>query len=228
MNRSIKFLVLALCLTSFSGTTQAGTIIKLGFSTDSLPDIEMSDGVLRTKDDLFGATSGDQNTEVTFQDELNGVIAIEGDRASFSLSDVQVDTNVTGTGIFAAQSTSGGKFELWGPSNDLLLSGTLGAGQLSGPVGGSATGSLWTAEFGTFTGGTLKPILEGANLVRSSFAISLTDINDGEGMIVDNGVLAAFTADATANIAARTPEPTSLGIAALGLLAVPIALRKRR
>ena len=68
MNRLRITLAVASCIAIAAPATDAATIIKLGFSTDSLPDIEILDNELSTFDDDFGATIGDQNTEVTFLD----------------------------------------------------------------------------------------------------------------------------------------------------------------
>lgn len=233
MNRFTTTLILASGIALMPSLTHAGTIMKLGFSTDSKPDIAMIEGVLQTADDDFGATFGDQNTEVTFLGVLSGVLAsaIEGDRASFSLSDVQVSDDLpTVIGTTLLQPTMGGDFILYDPSNNVLLSGTLGNGTLSGPIGGTATGGFLTTEFGSFTGGSLLATLETQNLSQSSVSISLTDVNDGLGLSLDtDGRLMDFTADATANIGARQeqiPEPAGWVLLLVGLVSCGATRRR--
>ena len=230
MNRLRITLAVASCIAIAAPATDAATIIKLGFSTDSLPDIEMLDNELSTFDDDFGATIGDQNTEVTFLDVLSGAISIEGDRASFTLSGVNLtDAPPAIIGSTLVQGTTGGNFVLYDPQNEILLSGTLGSGTLSGPFGGTATGGFLTTEFGSFTGGSLLSILDNAGQTNSSVSISLTNVNDGRGLsVTSDDKLAPFTADATANIGAlAVPEPSSGLLAAITALATLIGIRYR-
>lgn len=231
MNRFSMTLTAMALLAMFPATSQAGTIIKLGFSNDSLPDLELIDGEISTFDDGFGATDGDQNTEVTFLGPLAGTYFIEADRASFTLDNVIVSGSPTVIGSTLLQPTLGGQFSLWGPSNELLLSGTLGDGTLSGPLGGTATGGFLTTQFGTFTGGALLSILKGVDLVQSSLSFSLTDVNDGGGLAVGTGpegeMLMPFSADATANIGGQVPEPTGLLLCGLAVGGLSLSRRRR-
>ena len=148
MNRTLSSLVITSVLLVFTVSTNAGTIIKLGFSTDSLPDIELIDGALSTADDGIGATNGDQNTEVTFLGSLVSQPAIEGDNASFTLDGVSLVDMPTIFGTTILHATEGGTFSLYDQNDSLLLAGTLGIGTLSGPIGGTATGGFLTTEFG--------------------------------------------------------------------------------
>ena len=70
----------------------------------------------------------------------------------------------------------------------------------------------------------LLPLLDQESLIRSSFSISLTNVNDGLGLsIADHGGLEGFSADATANIEAQpsqVPEPQSLRLLLCGALAL--------
>jgi hypothetical protein len=221
MNRLTSAVLLSALLVS---PARAGTIIKLGFGTDSLPDMELSDVALSTFDDGAGATTGDQDTQVAFLGVLTGATPIEGDRASFSLNHVTLSGEVIVIGGTALQLTTGGEFELYDPSNVLLLSGSLGAGTLSGPIANSATGAFLTAEFGSFTGGSLLPALHEAGNVRSTFSIALTNVNNGAGLGVneDTNRLLPFAADATASIGGQVPEPHGMLYAAMsGLVLLP-------
>ena len=146
-----KILLTELIL-SIGSHVYAGTIIKLGFSTDPIADIELVGQELSTVDDGVGATHGDQNTEVTFLGVLGAQPAITGDNASFSLTSVALNGAPTVIGNTIIQTTNGGDFALYDQNNALLLSGTLGDGILSGPIGGTATGGFLTTEFGVFSG----------------------------------------------------------------------------
>jgi hypothetical protein len=228
MNRiTTAVLLVTLCVS----TSRASTIIKLGFGADSLPDVELTGGILSTFDDGAGATSGDQNTQVAFLGPLSSATPIEGDRGSFSLNNIVLSGEPLLVGGTVLQLTTGGDFELYDPSNILLLSGTLGNGTLSGPIANSATGAFLTAEFGAFTGGSLMPTLDSANLVRSTFSIALTNVNSGIGLGVDldtNTVL-PFTADSTASVGGQTPEPAAVALALLGgLMLLPVSRLGRR
>ncbi|MCA9148354.1 MAG: PEP-CTERM sorting domain-containing protein [Planctomycetales bacterium] len=229
MNQKYFFATLCALLICSANFVSAGTIIKLGFSADSRDDFEFTDGVLSTFDDEFAATLGEQNTEVTFLGVLDTLTPIERDRASFTLNGVTAVGSPTVIGVTLLQPTAGGEFKLYGPSNDLLLAGTLGEGTLSGPIGGPATGGFLTTRFGVFTGGSLMTTLDGADLSQASFSISLIDVNQGDGLSLGTqGELLPFTADATAIIGGQvqTPEPGSLVLLGLGLLGL-CGLRRR-
>ena len=68
-------------------------------------------------------------------------------------------------------------------------------------------------------------------LLKSTLAISLTDVNNGGGFMLNaNDGLEDFIADATANIGAEPiiiPEPSGITLGGLGILAL-LALRRRR
>lgn len=219
MNRKHMMTFFVLTLTA-SLPAQAGTIIKLGFSTDSLPDIELIGNTISTVDDGVGATSGDQNTELTYLGILGGGAPIEGATASFTLDNVQLAGQPTTFSTTLLQATTGGDFALYDQNNVLLLAGTLGEGTLSGPMGGTATGGFLTTEFGDFTSGALLPALELQSNLRSTFSVSLTDVNNGAGFDkTGGGDLAPFEADGTANIGAQiVPEPAALLMLIPGLL----------
>ncbi len=218
MNRTSLMTFLMLVLVT-SLPAQAGTIIKLGFSSDSLPDIELVGSTISTVDDGVGATTGDQNTELTYLGVLSGEPSIEGANASFTLDNVELSGLPTTFGTTILQATAGGDFSLYDQNNGLLLEGTLGSGTLSGPLGGTATGGFLTTEFGQFTGGSLLPTLQQESRLLSSFSVSLTDVNNGAGFgTTGNGQLEEFQADGTANIGAAVPEPASSVLIGIALL----------
>jgi hypothetical protein len=216
---------LASCVATLDA--HASTIIKATLGIDASPDIELVDGVLSTFVDAVGATTGDQNTEVTFLETLSSQSPIMGDHSSFSMDDVLIVDTATVFGNTVLQKTSGGNFRLYDPNNVLLLSGTLGNGVLSGPIGGTSTGGFLTTEFGMFTGGSLLSSL--SELPWSTLSISLTDVNSGSGMALkDDGTLANFSADGTAVIGASVPEPASIVILSVGTLGFFIRRHRRK
>ncbi len=209
-------------------SASASTIIKLNLGSDSLPDIELVDAVLSTASDQLGATTGDQNTEVSYLGVLSAIMPTPGPHYSITLSDVAISgkPSVLGGGLFAVQETDGGTFSLYDPSNQLLLSGTLGPGTLTGPIGGTATASVLTTQFGAFTDGALLPDLVAGGLSGSTVSFALTNVNSGQGLsLTESGDLADFRADAIATIGASVPEPAS-GL--LLLLAFGLIGRRRR
>lgn len=210
-------------------TAYCGTIIKLGFSTDPLPDFTLSLGVLSTSDDLDSGSTGDQATEVAYSDALFGEADIVGASASITLDNIQLVDSPFVFGNTILHATQGGDFQLYDEANSLLLAGSLGDGTLSGALGSTATGGFLTTEFGEFTDGSLLPTLQDSVLLRSSFSISLTNVNGGNGFSTDeSGDLVDFEADATANIGAQfVPEPSSTALILMGLLATPAWRRPR-
>ena len=224
MKSTVKKIVLVVSLIFFtSGIASANTIIKIDFG-DSVPDIEYGGGILSSINDGNAGTAGDQNTNVLFEGVLGGVADIVGEAASFTVDNVTAAGAASVVAGLAIQSTTGGTFELYDNANALLLSATITTGSISGPVGGSATGSFVTLSFGTFTGGTLLPLI--GDLTSAAIAISLTDVNGGAGLSVTGVTLDDFSADATANISA-VPEPATMGLLFSGLLGGAV-LRRRK
>lgn len=210
----------------------AGTVIKLDLGNDGASDVQLVDSTLETIDDQVGATTGEQNTAVVFLDAL----AAEKNIAlgSFTLSSVSLSgAPFVVNNSVVMQPTTGGVFEIYDQNNELILSGTLTGGTISGPLGANsaATGGFLTTTLGTFTGGSLKSLLAPNS---ASLAFSLTDVNDGAGFSVvgsgDSARLAPFTAAATANLGARelVPEPSSTVLMALGLCGIAGQFRRRR
>jgi hypothetical protein len=223
----------------------AGTIIKLSLGGDPAPDIEFTGGVggfLSTADDSI-PSAGDQNTAIEYVDFLEAVATdIDTSTASFTLKDLEATepaTILAGTVVF--QNFVGGTLELYDPGTVLLLSGTLATSALSGTLGPPGTGGLFTTNFATVTDGTLAPYIDVDSMTLS---VALADINGGAGLSVvflpppvppvpniEFGVLNAFTADASLNIAANfsgIPEPASLALSLLGAAMSLVAGRRGR
>lgn len=216
-----RTLLLVLCLTT---TLHADTILKFNLGTAG-EDFRLADGLLTTINDGNVLSIGEQDTNVNFTGILSGMTDIPTEAASFTLSGVQIvdDATVIG-GAVVVQSTTGGTLDLWDDSNNLLLSGSLNNGSISGALGPAATGSFFNLDFATVTGGWLAPLLDPESL---SFAISFTDVNHGSGFSVSDTQLAPFEAAGTANISAIVPEPSTTVPALLGLMGIMLVRRRR-
>lgn len=225
-------LVAAGLVFSSSRTADAGTIIKLTLGGVG-PDLEYSGGVLSTIDDSTPATTGEQNTAVDFTDFLSGMTDITLPDASYTLNGIAAAGPASVLfGSIVVQPFVGGDFQLYDDSNGLLLDVDLGSTALTGPLGPSATGSVFSVTNGTIVGGSLQPLIIDSSI---SFSVSMTNINGGAGLSITplvppeagTGTLNAFVADATKVIAGdRIPEPASAALVAFGLLIAP-ALRRR-
>jgi hypothetical protein len=208
--------------------TQAETILKLNLGADSTADIEFDGTDLSTISDGIGATTGDQNTTVDFLGFLGVVVPNPMSDASFTLSDVAVSGPATVLGgSIVSQSFLGGDFFLYDDLNALLLSGTLDESELFGPLGGSATGALFTTTLGSVSGGSLAGLID---LNSISLSISMTAINGSTGFSVTGDALDSFSTDVTLNIAAQPreiPEPAAATLGLVGGLLLSFAFRRR-
>jgi hypothetical protein len=222
------FIIATVCLAVMSSNLLASTtILKFGFGADASPDIEAIGGILSTVDDGDAATPGDQNTGVDFLGPFLGMPSIPVANASITFDGIVLTNAIQNIGSLILQPTSGGTFKVWDDSNSLLLSGTFGDGLMTGSLGGTATASLISLEFGTFDGGSLQNQLDPTS---AAVSLSFTGINGGAGLSVSQMPLTLnnFSADATGLIAASVPEPASLSGIAVGLLGlIGFARRKR-
>ena len=238
MVRCRRSFLLCVCVTLCAATfliasdTLAATIIKLGLGGDAAADIEFDGTTLSTVDQLDGATSGEQNTNVEFQGFLDGMAdIIAPPPASFTLSGLMTAGPATGfptiNPVLVIQDFTGGTFDLYNAANVLLLSGTLNNSTLAGPIGPPATGALFTTSFAQVTGGTLASLIAANSL---SLSMSLTDINNGAGFSLGAAapLLNPFTADVTLNIAGDViPEPASAVLVLLAGVSAVLSLRRR-
>jgi hypothetical protein len=208
------------------------TIIKLSLG-ETGPDLAMnSSGLLGTVSDGDASTTGDQNTAVEYTAFLDSLFAdINTDIASFSLAGLQTTGTPTTIGSsVVVQDFFGGTFNLYDPSNILLLSGNLQDSTLTGVIGNTGTGSIFTTKVGTFTSGTLLPQVEKESL---NLSIALSNVNNGNGFVVSGqpSALQAFTSDAAVNITGAAgvgvPEPTSIVITLLGAMGFGFIGRRR-
>jgi hypothetical protein len=211
---------------------QASTILKLSLGGDAGADIEFDGTTLSTADDGDAATTGDQNTDAEFLTFLDGVAADILDVASFTLDGLTADgAPVIINGVVVGQGFNDGALSLYDAANSLLLSATLEGSVLTAMIGGTATGSLFTASFATVTGGSLAPLIDPGTLTLS---ISMVDINGGAGVGVAGigavPVLEPFSADATLLIDAEEQEVTepASALLLLGAALASVAARRRR
>ncbi len=210
--------------------SQAGTIIKLSLGNTG-PDVEYVGGVFSTVDDGIVGTPGDQNTSVDFLDFLSWIPDITLPTASYTLDGVTaVGPASILFGVVVVQGFTGGDFQLYDDTNALLLDVNLTSSALTGPLGVSATGSVFSVTNGTVVGGSLAPYVLATTI---SMSIAMTGISGG-GLSVtplgpDTGTLNPFVADASKVIAADAPEPTSFMLFALGTVGmIWLAIRRRR
>lgn len=220
---------LALFVTVVS-TAGASTIVKLSLGNDNAADIAYNGSSLSTVVDADPLTPGDQNTAVEFLGALSSLPAIPAANASFTLTGVTAVGPATVLPLpnIVIQSFTGGNFSLYDNTNTLILSGTLGDSVLSGPVGASATGALFTTTLGSASG----PLASLIDVNTLNLSINMTDVNGGTGFTVTTGAgvsLDPFNTDASVSLSAdpkNVPEPATVTLVLLGGVAL-IGLRRR-
>jgi hypothetical protein len=123
----------------------------------------------------------------------------------------------------------GGTFSLYDSSDSLLLSGNLQESTLTGVIGGTGTGSIFSTKVGAFTSGSLLPYVASDSL---NISMALSNVNGGSGFVVSGApaALQPFNTDASVNISAEPgliPEPASILMALLGVLGFGFIRRRR-
>jgi hypothetical protein len=220
---------LAFCAMLGWSAANGATILKLSLASTG-GDLAMDgSGVLGTASDGEAATTGDQNTAIEYTGFLDSLFAdVATNTASFSIAGLQKTgpLSIFG-GSVITQDFMGGTFSLYSPANGLLLSGNLQNSTLTGALGGTANGSLFTTNASNFTGGSLLPYVQ-TNTLNVSMA--LTNVNDGTGFTVAGTpfALQPFTADTFVNITAEpVPEPASVVVALVGAAGFGLVSRRR-
>ena len=227
MRQPFAFLAAACLLTNsfLAADASAETVIKFNLAgVNTGPDVAYSGGLLTTVDDGSVGTSGQQSTDVGYQGFLSDIPSIPSG-ASLTLSGVTASGSASGNVGFISQMTTGGMFSLFDNTNTLLLSGNLGNGVITGSTSSDSGGFFSTSPV-LYTGGSLLPRIEPNS---GAISLSLLDVRTGGavGMVVNgSGVLQNFTATANGQLgASAVPEPSVIGMAAIGALLV---LRQRR
>lgn len=232
LNLRVVLASFAMCALLGSSAVNGQTILKLNLGNTG-PDLAMNgSGVLGTVSDGDASTTGDQNTAVEYTAYLDGLYAdITTSTASFSLAGLQTTgvPNVV-AGAVVVQDFFGGTFNLYDTANVLLLSGNLQDSTLTGVIGNTGTGSIFTTKVGTFTAGSLINDVEANSL---NLSIALTNVNNGNGFVVSGqpAALQPFTTDASVNITGAqgvgVPEPASIAMTLLGALGFGFLGRRR-
>lgn len=229
LNIKNLFLFSVLSLVSVA-SANAVTIIQvhLGGLGNGFQEIQYVGSGLSTINDGDAATTGNQDTDVVFDNLLSGITDIASG-ASFTLSGIVASGAPTTTGPVISQSTTGGTFSLYDAANTLLLSGTLGDGFMSGSETGSV-GSLFTTTFGNFNGGTLLPLIPSLNTLYLSLILSNVQTAGAPGMDISASIIQNFSANGQVSIDAElaaTPEPFTLGLLLTGTLVGSLVSRRK-
>ena len=230
LNLRTVLISFSFCALLGSSAANGETVLKLSLGNTG-PDLAMdAGGVLGTTSDGNAGTTGDQNTAIDYTGFLDPLF-VDG-TGSFSVAGLQRTGNpsIIG-GALIVQDFFGGTFSLYDPANSLLLSGNLQDSTLTGVIGGTGTGSIFTTKVGTFTSGSLLPAVFPISL---NVSMALTNVNNGLGFVVSGSpfTLQAFTTDASVNISADpgelfAPEPASIAIALLGAVGFSFIRRRR-
>jgi hypothetical protein len=227
-------LVVSAASATFAATNQILTLNLAGSGPNGQIGMNGS-GVLSTRDDGVAATTGDQNTTISYINALAGVLPNLGSpTASFTISDLEVNGPPTPFGSALFQNYKNGSFALYGPSptNELLLSGNLSnSSTLLAVLAGGADpsdGTMFTSYFGTVTGGSLQNYIAGNSVALQMYISNAQTPGVGAGFHLDGGSLASFSAKSTVSILATTvPEPETLVLFCMAA-ASAIAVRRRQ
>jgi hypothetical protein len=231
MSLSLRIALTSLAVYAVLGSSAANgqTVLKLSLgNTDS--DLAMDgSGVLGTVSDGNAGTLGDQNTAIEYTGFLDSLFA-DG-TGSFSVAGLQRTgpPSIIGATVIV-QNFVGGSFDLYDPANSLLLHGDLTESTLTGVIGSTGTGSIFTTKVGNFTNGSLLPAFVPNSL---GLSMALTNVNGGNGFLVSGSpfTLQSFTTDASVSISGEgglgIPEPASIAIVLLGAVGFTLVGRRR-
>lgn len=214
-----------------SASASATAIMKFSLGNQG-PDVAYTEGVFSTVDDGDASTTGDQNSSIRFV----GILSFMDDilsGASFSLADVMASGSTMINSGVVSQSTMGGTFEVYDDVNVLLLSGSLGAGMLSGGLE-SSTGSYFNTTFATFNGGTLMSYIAPT---PGALSVALSGILSDSGIVgmapivgcEQDCQLRNFNASADQLIDGQpVPEPGALLLLTTGIAGAIMRRRKSK
>jgi hypothetical protein len=202
----------------------ANTIIKLNLG-DVTPDLQMDiAGVLRTADDGNNGTTGDQDTNIEFTDFLDPLPDVITPIASVSLRNLlrTGPADLLSNPGLVTQAFAGGSFELYDPSNTLLLSGAISTSSLVGTLSPPGAGGVFTTGVVLVTGGVLADSIVPNSL---SLSMNLTNVNGGNGFSLTRDLLlnpfitdTSISITGTASPPGNFPEPGSLVLAAVAVI----------
>ncbi len=135
-----------ICLLLGLGTaSRADTIIKLDLGAlDPILDFTTG-GELRTVNDGIAATTGDQNTNITFGGFLSSIPNITNSTASFTLGGFTAFAPTLQLGSLAIQNFGAGFLDLYDSANNLLWRAPLGPSTLTGEICPPGTAALFTS-----------------------------------------------------------------------------------
>jgi hypothetical protein len=206
---------------------RAGTLMTL-HPVGSSANFDFSGGELSTLDDGSTSTSGKQNAVIEYPSEASTFVSAFAAQpeASFTFGDIEATSqSTTFSGSLILQNFSAGQFSVYDEGNALLLSGNLTMSAITGSIGAGDAEGLFLA-FGEITGGSMAEGLDRDSLrvkmklptVQGGFSVS--PMPDMPPPPVHFGTLGAFTASALSIeiLAEVVPEPTSVGLFALGAL----------
>ncbi|MGA2585096.1 MAG: PEP-CTERM sorting domain-containing protein [Tepidisphaeraceae bacterium] len=173
------------------------------------------------------APGADPNSNSVFYDTslyLSG-LAANGSAVQTTLPFGVEDSQSLGSGSFQLWSTSGNStpatptLPVTNPNMVLLLSGNISSATIAGLDGGS-DGATFSAPGGvTYTGGLLLTALlaNGGSATGGDISFSMVNVIPGFGINAGSHQLNPFTSDATGLLdITAVPEPTSLGVLAIG------------
>jgi hypothetical protein len=191
-------------------------------------------GVLSTQDDGIDATTGNQNTRISYVGLLDNLLPdLITPSASFTLSNLEVSGSPTSFGTLLFQNYKNGTFDLYGPNptNELLLSGSLSTSSTLLAVLGSGAdpsdGTMFTSYFGTVTGGSLQSYIVGNSVALQMHISNAMTPGSGAGFHYDGDGLASFSANSSVTIlASAVPEPGTIALLLAGI-AIPVFARRR-
>jgi hypothetical protein len=209
------------------GHLLADTILRFDFGGSVVAgDFALNSGVASSNDDGDGLTVGLQTTGFTFDGFLNPYFADISAGASLSIGGISTSGSPFVSGPSVLQGTNGGTFEFYDASNQLLLSGALAAGILSGATGDS-TAVYSSAAPATLNGGLLLPYID-ANSAFLTIALGNVRTGSSTGLAVGSSGLLNFTANATGQLDAfaAVPEPTTLILCSFASL--PLLFSRQR
>lgn len=217
-------------------TAYSDTILKLHINGSG--NIGFSNGVLSAVDDGIAESNGIRNAVLEFPQAATTITSLAApSSASFTLADM---TAVSPASVFSnslvVQNLVGGRLDIFGLDNSLLLSADLSTSAITGPLGPASTQGLYLA-FGKITGGSMA-----AGLDPESLRVRMKLPTVAGGFVVDPSPLQLLSANYQGSLSpflAMTelieiqaepgiiPEPATTTLSGMAALALCAMLRRR-